>query len=169
MKKMILFVLLAATTGGILFAQADWHPRPVMPERPAVPDAITIRGTLGLSDGRIAVISGDTIYYVRGLGRYIGFIDGLKEGALVSLEGFVFNPRNPAQKTDAPKVSIFRPVKLTLNGKIYEVGPTEPNRFMPGPDHRYGNPGMRQPRMPQHGMPHHMIPRPMMPPPRRGR
>ena len=103
MKKIVLFVFLAAA-GGFLFAQT------------ATP-ATTIRGTVGLSSGHIAVKSGNITYYVKGLERLIGFIDGLKDGAQVSLEGYASAPAIEGQTE-----RLFYPVKLTLNGKDYEVG-----------------------------------------------
>ena len=106
MKKIVLFVFLTAAAGGILVAQTS-APAPT----------VTIRGTLGLSSGRIAVKSGSLSYYVRGLERLIGFIDGLKDGAQVSLEGYASVPSIEGQTE-----RLFYPVKLTLNGKDYEVG-----------------------------------------------
>jgi hypothetical protein len=106
MKRIVLFVLLAVAAGGVLFAQT------------ATPTT-TISGTLGLSNGRIAVKSGAVTYYVRELGHYIGFIDGLKDGAQVTLEGYASAPSIEGQTE-----RLFFPVKLTLNGKVYEVGTT---------------------------------------------
>jgi hypothetical protein len=107
MKKMVLCILLAAG-GGVLFAQ---------PVAQSGTPAATIKGTLGLSSGILAVKSGNITYYCRGLERYIGFIDGLKDGAQVSIEGYAAAPTIEGQ-TDR----IFYPVKLTINGKDYEVG-----------------------------------------------
>jgi len=104
MKKIVLFCLFAAIMGGSIFAQSN-------------APTTTIRGTLGLSNGRISVVDGDVTYYVRGLGRFVGFIDGLKEGAQVSLDGYAAAPRTEGQKD-----RFFNPVKLTLNGKNYEIG-----------------------------------------------
>jgi hypothetical protein len=105
MKKIVLFVLLTAAAGGILLAQTN------------TPAPAAIKGTLGLSSGRIAVKSGGLTYYVRGLERFIGFIDGLKDGAQVSLEGYASAP-----SVEGHTERLFYPVKLTLNGKDYEVG-----------------------------------------------
>jgi hypothetical protein len=66
-----------------------------------------------------------------GIDRLVGFIDGLKEGAAVSLEGWAFPlPRSENEQ-------IFRAEKLTLNGKEYELGPRNGpaltrNEFRPG-------------------------------------
>jgi len=105
MKKIVLLCLFIAVIGGSIFAQSSAQA------------TTTIKGTLGLSAGRISVVSGNIIYYVRGLERFVGFIDGLKEGAQVSLDGYATAPTIEGQKD-----RLFYPVTLTLNGKNYEVG-----------------------------------------------
>lgn len=104
MKKTVFIFLLATAAGGILFAQTP-------------PETSTVSGTLGLSAGRIVVKSGTLVYYTRGLERLIGFIDGLKDGAQVTIEGYV-----PVPVTEGQTERFISPVKLTLNGKSYEVG-----------------------------------------------
>jgi hypothetical protein len=106
MKKLVLFSLLALVSGGILFAQT-------------VTPTSTINGTLGLNSGAIVLKSGNMTYYPRGLGRYVGFIDGLKDGAQVTVEGYVSAPSLEGQTE-----RLLFPVKLTVNGKVYEVGQT---------------------------------------------
>ncbi|MDR0628459.1 MAG: hypothetical protein LBG24_02230 [Treponema sp.] len=102
MKKFVLLGLFIAALGGILFAQT------------ATP-TITITGTLGLSNGRIAVKSEAITYYVRELGHDIGFIDG----AQVTLQGYASAPSLEGQTE-----RLFFPTTFTLNGKMYEVGTT---------------------------------------------
>jgi len=104
MKKLVLMCLFVAIIGCSIFAQTNTP-------------TTTIRGTLGLSGGRISVVSGNITYYVNGLSRFVGFIDGLKEGAQVSLDGYAAAPTVEGQNYRA-----FYPVTLTLNGKNYEVG-----------------------------------------------
>ena len=104
MKKVVLLVLFAAIIGGVVIAQSSTP-------------TTTIRGTLGLSGGRISVVSGNITYYVNGLSRFVGFIDGLKEGAQVSLDGYATAPTIEGQN-----YRTFYPVTLTLNTKTYEVG-----------------------------------------------
>ena len=103
MKKMVLLVLLTAAAGGILFAQST--------------PTTTVSGTLGIHAGRIVVRSGTTIYYTSRLGRLVGFVDGFKDGAQVTMEGYASEPR------EGQTGRFFHPIKLTLNGKDYDLGP----------------------------------------------
>jgi len=125
MKKIVLFCLFTAIIGGSVFAQSNTP-------------TTTIRGALGLSNGRISVVSNNITYYVRGLERFVGFIDGLKEGAQVSIDGFAAAPKVEGQ-TDR----LFRPVKLTLNGKTYEVGSPDARKMKPGRDGKGPGTGSR--------------------------
>jgi hypothetical protein len=86
----------------------------------------TVSGTLQLQNGTISVVNGNTIYYVPALERFIGFIDGLKEGAQVSIDGYA-----------APNTNYLQAVKLTIGGKSYDLvvaGPqgTPYNGYGPG-------------------------------------
>jgi hypothetical protein len=74
----------------------------------------TVSGTLQLQNGTIAVVNGGAAYYVPALERFIGFIDGLKEGAQVSVEG-LSGPNNYLQA-----------VKLTIGGKSYDLAAAGP-------------------------------------------
>jgi len=97
MKKLMLLTVIACLAAGTIFAQS-WG---------GVSQRITVTGTLQLQNGQIAVASGNTVYFVPTLGRYIGFIDGLKEGAGVSIEGYASG-------------NYLEPSKVTINGKPYE-------------------------------------------------
>jgi hypothetical protein len=119
MKKMVLFIFWAVAAGGMLFAQST-------------PATTSVNGTLTLKSGRIVLKEGSTIYYTRGLERFIGFIDGLQEGSQVTMEGYVSAP-----SIEGENERLFFPVKLTLNGKVYEVGPTTTAY---GRGYYYGNP-----------------------------
>jgi len=125
MKKIVLLCLFTAIIGGSIFAQSNTP-------------TTTINGTLGLSAGRIAVVSGNITYYVRGLERFVGFIDGLKEGAQVSIDGYATAPTIEGQKD-----RLFRAVKLTLNGKTYEVGSPIVGNMMPGRNGKDMGPAFR--------------------------
>ena len=77
---------------------------------------VSVSGNLTIAQGMIAVNSGDVTYIAGGLHRFVGFIDNLKEGAAVTLEGNVF----PAPRNEA--VKFLHVQKMTLNGKDYDLG-----------------------------------------------
>jgi hypothetical protein len=97
--------------------QGDNRPqRPVPPQRNNMPQrplpqreltTVSVTGTLQLQNGYIALVSGDTAYFVPMLMNLAGFIEGLKEGREVSVEGFEY--RNFIHLT-----------KLTVDGKSYD-------------------------------------------------
>ena len=118
MKKIVLLIMFVAIVGGSLFAQSNTP-------------TITISGTLGLSNGMISVESGNTTYIVRGLERYIGFIDGLIYGARVSLVGYDNTPTDEGQNNRS-----FHPVTLTISGNSYEIGPPATDRLAHGRNER---------------------------------
>jgi hypothetical protein len=108
----------------------SWN-RGQQPRQITPPESASVSGNLTIVQGMIAVKNNDTTYLIRGLNRYIGFIDGLKEGAAVTLEGFARpNPRDD-------KVKFMSVQKLTLNGKDYDVarpsGNANPGNAKPGP------------------------------------
>ena len=121
MKKITIFLLFTLIIAGTVFAQPvrdqrrEINPRldhriEVNPQARAVQfnaNPITVSGTLKLQRGMIAVESGDSVYYVPMLNRYVGFINGLTEGAEVSVEGL-------------PYRNIIRPTKLTIGGRSYD-------------------------------------------------
>jgi len=100
MKKFRFVLFIALLAAGTVSAQnrGNW---------PGVSQSITVNGTLQLKNGFIAVASGTDIYFVPALERYIGFIDGLKEGNSVSVEGYVSG-------------NYLQPSKVTVNGKSYD-------------------------------------------------
>lgn len=75
----------------------------------------TIEGTLALVDGHIGLKSGDTTYYVGGLNRLVGFVDGLKEGAKVKAEGYAVSIS--ADK----KLSAFRATSVTVGDRSIDL------------------------------------------------
>jgi hypothetical protein len=121
MKKIIIILAVAFLAIGTLPAQG-WGGR-------GIPESVKIEGTLQLHNGQFAVASGNNVYYVPMIGRYVGFIDGLKEGSNVSFEGYVSG-------------NLLRPVKMTISGKSYDLavgagrkrdlGNRGPNGFSPG-------------------------------------
>lgn len=74
---------------------------------------VSVSGKLQLVNGQIAVVQDNKTYYTKGLMQLVGFIDGLKEGAAVTLEG-------AARAVPLSEGSFVLMVnKLTLNGKEY--------------------------------------------------
>ena len=72
-----------------------------------VSQSVTLEGTLQLQNGQIALSTGNTIYFVPILERYIGFIDRLREGARVSITGYTSG-------------NFLQPIQMTLDGKSYD-------------------------------------------------
>jgi hypothetical protein len=130
MKRLGFFLVIAVLLASAVFAQNrdNWRG-----ERKTV----TVDGALRLENGIIALGSGDNVYYVPMLMRYVGFIDGLKEGANVSVEGYAFN-------------RMLHPVKVTVSGKAYEFSAENRGRmfggngFGPGYNQGYNNFGFNQ-------------------------
>ncbi|MCL1837190.1 MAG: hypothetical protein FWG46_06570 [Treponema sp.] len=79
------------------------------------PESVSVSGNLAIVRGMIAVTDGGTVYIVDGLHRFVGFIDGLSEGAAVTLEGNAF----PGLRDDTVKFLSVQ--KMTLNGKDYDL------------------------------------------------
>ena len=104
MKKLALVIFIVCLAAGMASAHNwgnEWG-TPVQPNQ-----AISITGTLQLQNGVIAVVSGSTTYLVPILTQYIGFIEGLREGAQISIDGYFYG-------------SYVQPTKVTLNGKAYD-------------------------------------------------
>ena len=101
MKRIGLLLVITVMVIGTVFAQNQER------ERRSPPETITVEGTLQLQNGYIVVASGDTVYYVPMLQRYVGFIEGLKEGNKVTIEGYAHN-------------NFLRPTKVSLGGKSYD-------------------------------------------------
>jgi len=122
MKKFIIFLVIAVLIAGTISAQPIRDQRNPTPKdnleqlkdnpqsksgRAREARSVSVEGVLKLEKGFVAVESGDTVYYVPMLNRYIGFITGLREGAKVSVEGYEYK-------------SMIRPVKVTIEGKSYD-------------------------------------------------
>lgn len=132
-----------------------------------VPETLALSGPLEVFDGRIALKQGDTVYFVTGLQGLIGFVDGLREGSQVELEGYVFPPGIPETGTAARRV--YRVTKLTVNQKTYEIpigtafagrrpgnsGPFAPQPFGRGMAPGTGVPGCGPMWSPRGPMPRH--------------
>lgn len=159
MKRCLLPIITLLCGAALVFAQMEEPQNPALfPPGPGfgpVPrpdpgpgqsrDSLTIQGTLSFVNGQIALKSGETTYYVRGLDRLFGFVDGLKEGAAVTLEGYA------GEIPLAPEYRLFLAEKLVFNGREYagirpgSPLPKSPGRFPPGPSPGFGpGPGISQ-------------------------
>jgi hypothetical protein len=81
--------------------------------RDAAGEAVTVSGNLELVDGQIAVVADGVTYIAGGLRWLTSFIDGIKEGAAVTLEGWA----RTAPLSDNTR--FLRISKLTVGGKDY--------------------------------------------------
>lgn len=120
MKKLSVLLILALAVGGLAVAQPVPGPWGA-PSRPVPPafaypqgELVKVDGTLSLINGWIGLKSGGKTYYVPMLGKYAGFIEGLKEGAYVKMEGYEF------PYAVAPEYSMLHVTKLTVGGKEYD-------------------------------------------------
>ncbi|MDR0600330.1 MAG: hypothetical protein LBG84_09680 [Treponema sp.] len=103
MKKGIALLAVILAAGGMVSAQTWGNPGG---------RAVTVEGTLRLENGVIALASGTALYYVPALERYVGFIEGLKEGARVSVRGYLDG------------YGALTPAALTINGASYDLSPS---------------------------------------------
>jgi hypothetical protein len=88
-------------------------------------ETVTVSGTLAISNGMPAIESGGQTYLIGTIIRLSGFIDGLKEGAQVTIEGRAFSvPGNN-------RVKFLMPSKLTLGGKTYDMALPGSNFLFP--------------------------------------
>jgi hypothetical protein len=112
MKRILFILFVTVMTAGLVCAQSTNQ----LFGKTYEPEKTEIRGNLGISHGFISVESGGVVYYVMGLQRFIGFIDGLKAGAGVILEGYVLPQQNQNPR-------FFRATKLDIGGKDYDLSP----------------------------------------------
>ena len=117
MKRTALFLMVLLSIAGLAAAQSNGGkaPDPQQPKQlPAQPVA-KIEGKLALINGEIGIAYNNKTYYLAMPQYLFGFIDGLKEGSAVKLEGYEFaNPR-------APDYVQFRVTKLTFNGRDFDL------------------------------------------------
>jgi hypothetical protein len=113
-RKIAIAVLAGLVAAGSLCAQEgmrNWRRSP-----PPLPPAetITVSGPLQLVNGRIAVEQDGKTYYADYLGRLTGFIEGLREGAQVTLTG------NAEPHASGPEFYRLHITTMTFNGKVYD-------------------------------------------------
>ena len=149
MKRKILFVMMILGFAAMVQAQV-WGPGRNRRNTQA-PETVTVSGTMVVANGMPALKSADVTYLVSGLSNLIGFIDGLKEGAQVTIEGVAMT--SPGDQN----IKFLRASKLTINGKVYDLSP--PELSLPAPPSFPQNPG--DPRLYNYRLPGPMMP--MMP------
>ena len=79
---------------------------------------VTVEGKLALINGTIGIQSGNKTYYLPGLRRLAGFVDGVKEGSSVKVEGYEY------PLASAPEYSNVMVTKLTVGVKDYDLSQT---------------------------------------------
>ena len=119
LKLKVLFIFLAIGLAAMVSAQ-DGNRRERAPaerstSRSRTPVTVTVSGTMVVANGMPALRSGDDTYLIGGVSRLIGFIDGLKEGAQVTVEGTVITI--PGRNN----LKYLQGSKLTLGGKSYDL------------------------------------------------
>jgi hypothetical protein len=112
MKKLIFVLVIAFLAINAVSAQ-NWGNQWEMGQ------SVTVEGTLQLQNGQIAVSAGNTLYFVPVLNRYIGFIDGLREGTRVSVLGYASG-------------NVFQAIQVTINGKSYDFPSLDNCSIAPG-------------------------------------
>jgi hypothetical protein len=143
MKRLIIAVLIGIVAVGAASAQAwnrsnpQWNNQPYgwqsgprsMPNAPFMPgrgygyaapvvkaEEITLEGTLELVNARVAIKKDGKTYFVMIPSRLYGFVDGLKEGASVKVEGY--SRELPALKDNF----VVQVETLTLGDKTIDLG-----------------------------------------------
>jgi len=122
MKKIVTVCIVALTAIGAVSAQA-FGGGPGMMGQGFQPQAqvqaaqvkTTIEGKLALVQGHPSIIIKDKTYFVQLPQTLYGFIDGLKEGATVKLEGYEL------AIPYAPNSYFFRTTMLTIGAKSYDL------------------------------------------------
>jgi hypothetical protein len=121
MKKLFIVPLVLLITGAAAFAgpqngnvRGGWNGVQGNGTTAAA-TTTTISGKLSIVNSRIALVSSGHTYYIGGLNQLVGFVDGLQEGASVTLEGY------DMPMTAAPEYSNFRATKLTFKGTDYDL------------------------------------------------
>jgi hypothetical protein len=122
-KRIFMAALIGLLCAGALSVHGHGRGRGAGPWYNTATETVTVSGTLQLVEGQIAVVSGGITYYTRSLQRLVGFVDGLKEGATVRLEGVAGAvPLNANAR-------FLWVSKLTINGKDYSFPTPTPGRY----------------------------------------
>jgi hypothetical protein len=111
MKRITMCVMVLLAVSGIAAAQTAGTKAAATQTQTIV----KIEGKLALLNGSIGIQVKEKTYYLAMPHYLFGFIDGLKEGAQVKLEG------NEFSNARTPEYVQFRVTKLSLNGKDYDL------------------------------------------------
>jgi hypothetical protein len=111
MKRITLCVMVLLAVAGIAAAQTAGTKAAATQTQTIV----KIEGKLALINGAIGVQVKEKSYYLAMPQYLFGFIDGLKEGAQVKLEGYEYS------NARTPEYVQFRVTKLSFNGKDYDL------------------------------------------------
>jgi hypothetical protein len=118
MKRIISLMVIAVLIAGTVFAQ-DKSPRENNRQHEIT--TVSVEGTLKLDKGFASVQSGDTVYRIPMLNRFVAAND-LKDGAKVSVEGNAFR-------------NFIMPKKIVIDGKTIDLAiavPRPTRNFEPG-------------------------------------
>jgi hypothetical protein len=116
MRKLVTVFVVVLAAAGVASAQpAPWGAPPWAAQTQG--QTVTVEGKLALVNGMISVQSGGKTYYTPMLRRLVGFVDAVKEGASVKVEGY---ERTFASATDTSMLAVTR---LTVAGKDYDLAP----------------------------------------------
>jgi hypothetical protein len=85
------------------------------PPTPVSSEIRSLTGSLEVVQGRIGIRTDGTSYILSGISQLVGFVDDLKEGAAVTVEGFSAAP----PMYDG--IQVFRVVRLTIGESVYEI------------------------------------------------
>ena len=118
MRKIILTLAIAFLLIGTVSAQnwgnwGNWN---------TPPETVNLEGTLQFQNGQIVLSSGENVYYIPRIRQLVGFVDGLREGARISVDAYVFG-------------NFLHITKLTLGNRSYDFPApafTQGNRMAPG-------------------------------------
>lgn len=120
MKKIVIVSMMALVAIGAVSAQGFGRAQAPAMQAPAMqaqaPQELkTIEGKLELVQGHPAIVVKGTTYFVRIPQTLYGFVDGLKEGATVKLEGYEMAVPFGADSF------FFQATKLTIGSKSYDL------------------------------------------------
>jgi hypothetical protein len=115
MKKLAFLAAFAVAISAIGFAQMGpgAYAARDLAQTPA--QTVSVEGKLALINGMIGLKSGAKTYYLHNIGRLTGFVDGVKEGASVKVEGAAY------PLAAAPEYVTLMVTKLTVGGKDYDL------------------------------------------------